>query len=89
MKKALTIAALVALLATSVAHAQNCYPPQCDPCVRQKALELANAGDKRYWRLRAETMRRGGTMEAAGTLRSKRDFQSLLHDAERACGRRR
>jgi hypothetical protein len=43
-------------------------------------------GDPRVDRLAAETTRRGGTVEAANTLRGTREYRSVLLEAKGACG---
>jgi hypothetical protein len=58
------------------------------PCVLAATLKYSRAGDQRYWRLRRETARRGGTAQAALTLQNTRDWQSLRHDVMRACSAR-
>jgi hypothetical protein len=90
MRAVIVAAALLALGAGGASAQSQWYPPfqgrcgACANCVAQQAQ--ARRAEPRVQRLLAETRHRGGTPEAAHTLFSTRDYQSLLRDSKRACG---
>jgi hypothetical protein len=79
---------LIALAApdSAWAQAQRACPAHCRDCAHHQALARYYAGDARMVRLRNETVRRGGSREAAVSLTHTRDFQSVLRNVQRACG---
>jgi hypothetical protein len=59
--------------------------PRMNPCVYNYVMGMRQRGDPRVTRLVAETKKRGGTVEAADTLRGMRDYVSVQRQAVRAC----
>jgi hypothetical protein len=57
--------------------------PRMNRCVYNYVME--RRGDPRITRLAVETTKRGGTVEAADTLRGMRDYVSVQRQAFRAC----
>jgi hypothetical protein len=59
--------------------------PGINHCVLNYVRNLERRGDARTIRLNAQTNKRGGTIEAADTLRGTPDYVSVHRQAWRAC----
>jgi hypothetical protein len=86
MKTLFTMLTAACLITTTV-QAEHLLPIGSKQwnCQYNYHMAARKRGDPRALRLRADTVRRGGTYEAALTLKDTPDFRTFEQEAKRAC----